>query len=177
MALNPEVKTKAIQAYERYKNDSRIKEHSRIIVVDYTKHSRYKRLYVVSLSSGEAYLSYRTAHGINSSDPKNPAKSISFSNKVMSKKSSIGAAVTGSAYYGKYGKSLNLHGLEKTNSNMFVRRIVIHKSKYVTNTYLKKHGRIGRSWGCPAVTKEAMKRLLALAEKGTFVYFYGGQDE
>ncbi|MEI6857786.1 murein L,D-transpeptidase catalytic domain-containing protein [Psychrilyobacter sp.] len=73
-------------------------------------------------------------------------------NSIDSLQSSVGFFKTSTTYTGKNGYSMRLDGLEKwINDNAMRRNIVIHGAKYATKAYINKYGRLGRSWGCPAV--------------------------
>ncbi len=64
----------------------------------------------------------------------------------------MGVYRTEKAYYGREGLSLHLEGLERNfNDNAFNRSIVMHGGWYVEEPFIKKYGRPGRSWGCPAL--------------------------
>ena len=116
---------------------------------------------------------HHVAHGKGSSDPFNPAKAIKFGNKIGSGMSSVGPAVTGNTYFGVYGRSLRLHGLSDTNSNMLVRAVVLHKSNYVTDAFINQYGYCGRSLGCLSVDPAIKDGLIDLVGNGTFIFLNG----
>jgi len=83
-----------------------------------------------------------------------------FSNTESSLQSSLGFYVTESTYNGSNGFSLKLHGMDKGfNDRALQRAIVMHGADYVSEDFIKFQRRIGRSWGCPAVSNEFMKKL------------------
>ncbi|WII70868.1 murein L,D-transpeptidase catalytic domain family protein [Bdellovibrio sp. 22V] len=137
------------------------------VIVDFSKPSSEKRLYFMNLKNGGVE-KYYVAHGVNSGED----RAVSFSNEIDSRKSSLGFYITGSIYTGKHGESLYLHGLEKTNDLAFKRDIVMHGAKYVSLEFLEKYGRMGRSWGCPAVSEAVNKKLLPLIKGGAVFYAY-----
>lgn len=143
-----------------------------MVVVNYREPSYKKRLYVVDTETGEIIRAHHVAHGSASTCTSNVARACYFSNVVGSRKSSLGAMKTGKIYYGKYGKSLKLHGLDKCNSMVYARFIVMHSSAYVTDQYILKNGYAGRSWGCLAVDTAVSSALIDLVADGTFVYAY-----
>jgi hypothetical protein len=107
------------------------------------------------------------AHGRNSGDN----RAVRFSNEPGSLMSSLGVFLTGDTYTGKHGLSLRLQGLEKgVNDNCMERAIVIHPADYVGNR--TREGRIGRSWGCPAVRPEISRRLIETVRGGTLMLAY-----
>jgi len=172
--LKQNILEKAKDAFAEFKSHPKVKNYRYIIIVDYTIHSRHKRLFVYDRGERKVIRSHHCAHGRGSSSPSNTGKAVNFSNTIMSKCSSIGPAVTGGVYYGKYGRSLNLHGLVPSNDNMFIRRIVLHKSKYVTDQYIAYAGRCGQSWGCLSVDPAIKESLIDLIKNGVFIYLYGG---
>lgn len=144
-----------------------------MVVVDFSEPSFRKRLYVVNLASKTVEQEHHVAHGKNSACFYDSAHACKFSNKIGSLQSSLGAMKTGKVYYGKNGKSLKLHGLEKgVNSNVFIRFVVIHPSNYVTDAYIRQNKKAGMSWGCLAVDPAISSSLIDLIKDGTFVYCY-----
>lgn len=154
----------AKQSYSKLKGE--VDRHEYMIVVNYSEPSYRKRLYV--LHNGEVVRTHHVAHGSNSACGK---KACKFSNKFGSHQSSLGAMKTGKVYYGKYGKSLKLRGLEKEKNGAVYRRfIVLHSSNYVTDRYIMNKGRAGCSWGCLSVDPAISKSLIDLIKDGCFVY-------
>ena len=75
-----------------------------------------------------------------------------FSNIEGSKMSSLGLFQATDTYYGNNGYSLRLRGLDAGfNDNALSRAIVMHGAPYVSEAIAARLGRLGRSWGCPAV--------------------------
>jgi hypothetical protein len=72
-------------------------------------------------------------------------------------------------YYGKYGASMRLDGLEATNNLARPRNIVMHPSNYVSESRSKQ----GRSWGCPAVPYAWINTLINRLRDGSFMFAYG----
>lgn len=137
------------------------------VIIDYTKPSSSRRLYLLNLKNGKVE-KYYVAHGVNTGED----DAVSFSNQMDSKKSSLGFYITGSTYEGSHGDSLYLHGLEKSNDRAFQRSIVMHGASYVSMDFLEKYGRMGRSWGCPAVSEAINQKLLPLIKGGAVFYAY-----
>jgi hypothetical protein len=109
------------------------------------------------------------AHGKNSGE--NFAES--FSNVPESLMSSPGFFITAETYTGKHGYSLRVDGLEKgINDNARVREIVIHGADYVSDDYIKKYGRLGRSWGCPALPAALSNKIIDKIKEGTCLFVY-----
>jgi hypothetical protein len=163
----------ALEKYKYYKNQ--VDRHDYLVAVDFSLPSSQKRLFVYDLKKGKVVRRHHVAHGSKSSCRNDSAKACYFSNKVGSRKSSLGAMKTGKTYtWGKRfptAEKLKMHGLEKgINSNVFVRAIVIHSSNYVTDSYIAQNGRAGCSWGCFAIDPAIADSLIRLVKDGCFLY-------
>jgi hypothetical protein len=128
-----------------------------LAVIDYSKPSTEKRLWVFDLVKAKVLFEELVAHGKNTGDN----MPVRFSNAPNSLMTSLGAFLTGETYQGKHGLSLRLEGMDKgVNDKSLERGIVIHAAQYVSESLAKIKGRIGRSWGCPAVRPEISQRLI-----------------
>jgi hypothetical protein len=109
------------------------------------------------------------AHGRNSGEE----FARFFSNVPNSNQSSLGFYLTGNTYQGKHGLSLKLKGIEQ-GINHFAeeRAIVLHGADYVSESFIKKHGRLGRSQGCPAVSQELSKPIIEKIKEGSCLFIY-----
>src|SRR5687768_6291609 len=124
---------------------------SRLAVIDYSLSSRTKRLWLFDLDAGSVLMHEPVAHGKNSGED----MTTSFSNTEGSLQTSLGLFVTGETYHGGNGYSLRMEGLEPGfNDQAMARAIVMHGAPYVDLGMASKNGRLGRSWGCPAVRDE-----------------------
>lgn len=140
-----------------------------LTVIDYQLPSSKRRLWVLDLHTQKILHHEYVTHGQNTG--MNYAKS--FSNTQNSKQSSLGVFKTLETYTGKHGYSLRLQGLQKgINDNAFKRAIVMHGADYVSDAFLKKHGRLGRSWGCPALDPKVSKRVIDTLKGGTYIFSY-----
>ena len=83
-----------------------------------------------------------------------------FSNKISSHQTSLGFYRTAETYIGKHGFSLRLDGLEFSNSNARKRAVVIHQADYASANFIKRNGRLGRSYGCPSLPKKDYRTIL-----------------
>lgn len=140
-----------------------------LTVVDYSLPSTKKRLWVIDLKTGAVLFHELVAHGKGSGDnwPKK------FSNQPQSLTSSLGLYRTMGTYEGKHGYSLKLEGLEKGfNDKAEERAIVIHEAWYVSQAFAKKHGRLGRSWGCPALDKRVARKVIDTIKDGSLLFIY-----
>ena len=151
-----------------------LKISDRITIIDYSKPSTEERFYVVDLDKKELLYKCLVAHGRNTGN--NLASN--FSNEPNSKKSSLGLFITAETYQGKHGYSLKLDGIEKDiNNNARKRAIVIHGADYVSKEFIKKHGRLGRSWGCPALPEVLSQEIIESISGGRCLFIYGNDDE
>ncbi len=155
------------------KHSAKCAKLDKIVVIDMTAPSYKKRLWLVRVKDNKVLRQHHVAHGVNSSCKHNRALACRFGNKYGSRMSSKGAMVTAETYWGKWGKSLKLDGLEPgVNDNVRKRAVVMHKSTYVTDPYILRTGRAGQSWGCPAVDPAIWPSLREEIKGGTFVYIY-----
>lgn len=144
-------------------------ENPVIAIADFSKSSREKRLYVIDMANKKLLLNTYVAHGRNSGDD----YANRFSNKESSFQSSLGFYRTMETYQGKHGLSLRLEGLEKGINDLAYRRaIVMHGADYVSEQFIKKTGRLGRSLGCPAVSEKDHKLLINLLRNGGGLFIY-----
>ncbi|OGT41657.1 MAG: hypothetical protein A3F42_08615 [Gammaproteobacteria bacterium RIFCSPHIGHO2_12_FULL_37_34] len=140
-----------------------------LTVIDYSKSSAEKRLWVFDLRNGKTLFNTWVSHGKNSGG----AHATSFSNNPGSLKSSIGVFVTDEPYVGGKGYSLRLRGIERgINDNAYRRDIVVHGAWYVGSDLVKTRGQIGRSWGCPAVSTNLAKPLIDTIKDDTLMVAY-----
>jgi hypothetical protein len=138
-------------------------------IIDFSLPSSEKRLWVYDMKTGDILFHELVAHGRNSGTD----KAYAFSNIVGSKQSSLGMFRTASTYYGAHGYSMNLVGLEPgVNDKAYERRIVMHAAEYVDDAFLTRHGQLGRSWGCPAVSPRVHRRLIDTIKEGSAVFAY-----
>lgn len=138
-----------------------------VAIIDFSKPSSERRLYILNLKTG-AVSKHFVAHGKGSGV--NIANK--FSNIDGSKMSSLGLYVAGNTYYGVHGESLNLYGLEASNSKAAERDIVVHAASYVSEDFVKIRGRLGRSWGCPAVAPGIIGKMISNFKEGGVIYAY-----
>lgn len=145
-----------------------------LTVIDYSRPSVEPRLWVFNLSSGELLFKELVAHGRNTGD--NVA--TRFSNELNSHQSSIGLFVTDEPYVGSNGYSLRLDGLDEGfNDHARERAIVMHGAPYVDESLAHKQGRIGRSWGCPALREAVASKVIDRIRGGGVIFaYYPHQD-
>ncbi len=143
-------------------------------IIDFQKPSTQKRLYILDLKENKLLYHSLVSHGKNTGN--NYAKY--FSNKPNSYQSSLGLFRTAETYHGKHGYSLRLDGLENgINHNARDRAIVMHKADYVSESFVNRRGRLGRSWGCPALPVEDSKNIIDQIKDGTCLFIFFDTDE
>lgn len=149
---------------------SGIAENARTLsVIDYSKPSTQARLWVFDLERQSLLFQEWVAHGRNSGDD----LATHFSNHPGSLMSSLGAFVTEDTYIGHNGYSLRLRGLDAGfNDNADGRAIVMHGAAYVSADLIRSQGRLGRSFGCPAVRPTIAHQLIDAIRGGSFVFAY-----
>ena len=150
--------------------DSRpwIRQRDYIGIVDFAKSSADGRFHLVHLPSGQVD-SFAVAHG-RGSDPHHSGFLEQFSNRPGSAASSNGAYTTGDYYHGKYGLSMKTHGLDWTNNNAEARAIVIHNAWYAEPGMLAAHGKLGRSQGCFAFSRDDQWSVMRKLAGGRMIY-------
>ena len=159
---------KAISGYMKLDDAGRI-SNPLLTVIDFNLSSTKKRMWILNMETQEVIFNTYVAHGQNTGGE----FAENFSNKQNSHKSSLGFYVTGETYYGKNGLSLFIDGMEKGfNSNARERYVVIHGADYAEPDFIKRVGRLGRSYGCPAVPNKIAKELIHKIKGKSVVYIH-----
>lgn len=168
--LNKEILHKALKGYMYLKVTDQLENDRYLTVVDFTKHCNDQRMWVIDLFEKKIVFNELVAHGKRSGTN---GFATYFSNQHRSKKSSVGFYLTGGTYWGRNGYSLKLNGIEKKfNGNAFSRGIVIHGANYVNDRFVANNERIGRSFGCPAVSQKVNKPLVNTIKDGSCLFIY-----
>lgn len=145
-----------------------------LTIIDYTRPSTERRLVVIDMGMKEVIYTSVVAHGIGSGE----ACAESFSNTPGSLQTSIGFYVTGTVYDGIHGIALKLKGLESGfNDKATARSIVMHGAWYCSRDFIDEYGRLGRSWGCPALPHGLAKKVIDAAKGGTCLFAYYNDEE
>lgn len=140
-----------------------------LTVIDYSLPSTTKRLWVFDLVGRRLLYEELVAHGSGSGQN----LATAFSNTPDSHQTSLGLFVTDRTYVGKNGYSLRMDGLDAGfNDRARERAIVIHGASYVDAALATAQGRIGRSWGCPAVRPAVARELIDRVAGGGMVFAY-----
>jgi hypothetical protein len=140
-----------------------------LTVIDYSRPSTEKRLWVFDLARRALLFEELVAHGRGSGDN----VPTSFSNVAESHQSSLGLFSTGDTYVGRNGYSLRLRGLDAGfNDHAFDRAIVMHGAPYVSDDFARAQGRLGRSWGCPALRQGVARELIDTVKGRGLLFAY-----
>ncbi len=168
--LSPKVLSRALDAVASARANGFSGRDDLLTVIDYSLPSTKPRLWVLDLANGKVLFRELVAHGQGSGDN----YATRFSNQPDSHQSSLGLFLTASTYIGGNGYSLKLRGLESgVNDLAESRYIVMHGAWYVSPEHARTHGRIGRSWGCPALPKETAGPVIDTIKEGSFLFVYG----
>lgn len=167
--LNPQVLNLAMKAYNCALRSGYKDPRQLITVIDYTLPSTQKRLWVIDLRHRQILFNTLVAQGKYTGG----LLARYFSDKPESKESSLGLFLTGEPYVGHDGYALRLNGLEPGfNDKAASRDIVMHGAWYVSEAFARRMGRIGLSWGCPAVPKDEITPIVNTIKGGTFLFSY-----
>ena len=171
-AAKPDYATfrKGMIGYLNLLANNKVENPGLLTIIDFNLPSSKKRLWVIDLQDKKLLFHELVAHGRNSGN----LYAKKFSNQNNSNASSLGFYVTGEIYYGKYGRSLRLDGAEKgINDKLRDRAVVIHGSDYVSQKVVDRKGRLGRSFGCPALAWENKDAIINTIKNRTVIYTNG----
>ena len=142
---------------------------STLTVIDYSKPSTEKRLWVFDMRSHDLVYEELVAHGQGSGGN----VPTLFSNDPDTHRTSLGLFVTGDTYEGKNGYSLRLDGLDRGfDDRARERAIVRHGAPYVSAEVARAQGRLGRSWGCPALREGVAREVIDRVKGGGLIFAY-----
>ena len=146
-----------------------VKRKDLLTVIDYSLPSTQPRLFTFDLNAKKLLFRELVAHGKNSGGD----HASFFSNSPGSLATSLGLFITADPYIGGNGYSLRLKGLEEgVNDMAWDRAVVMHGASYVSRAAIAALGRLGRSWGCPAVRPEVAKKMIDTIRGGTPVFAF-----
>jgi len=142
-------------------------------IIDFSLPSDQRRFFIMDLLTGDMLFDEYVTHGEGSGDPNDIRMASTFSNIHGSHQSSLGMVRAAETYYGTWGYSLRLDGLDPTyNDEVRPRAIVIHPADYATESFVNTYGYAGRSWGCPAVDPAISDALIDTLAYGALVLKY-----
>jgi hypothetical protein len=146
-----------------------IERPSTLTLIDYSKPSLEPRLWVFDMETGKLLFKELVAHGKNTGEN----MATRFSDDMDSRQSSLGLFVTADTYVGNNGYSLRLDGLEPGfNAHARERAIVMHGAPYVDARVAASNGRLGRSWGCPALREAVAHKVIDTIRGGGVIFSY-----
>jgi hypothetical protein len=167
--ISPNVLSLALGAVQCATSRGDIDAPPTLTVIDYSKPSVEPRLWVFDMTRRELLFNELVAHGRNTGEN----MSVHFSDTLNSRQSSIGLFVTDETYVGSNGYSLRLRGLEPGfNGRARERAIVMHGAPYVNEELAAVQGRIGRSWGCPALREAVARDVIDTIRGGGVIFSY-----
>ncbi|SMO60617.1 murein L,D-transpeptidase catalytic domain family protein [Solitalea koreensis] len=142
-----------------------------LAIIDFNKPSNEERLFVIDVQKKQLLYQSLVAHGKNSGEK----FASQFSNKNGSLQSSLGFYLAGEVINSpKHGYAMILNGLEAgINDNARERQIIVHSANYVSQQFIKTHGMLGRSWGCPALPPELNKKIIDTIKDGAVIFIAG----
>jgi len=171
--LSPQAFTMALAAVSEARARGISGREDLLTVIDYSLPSTEPRLWVLDLAHGKVIYHELVAHGSGSGDN----YATRFSNQDESRQTSLGLFRTAGTYQGKNGYSLKLEGLDKgVNDRAAERAIVMHGAWYVSPEQARSLGRLGRSWGCPALSEKIAPAVIDAIKGGSFIFSYAASD-
>jgi len=165
--ISLDVLARALEARECAIASGMAQQARKLAVIDFSLPSTEPRLWVFDLHGKRLIHAEHVAHGRGSGED----RAERFSNIEGSHQSSLGLFLTAETYYGGNGYSLRLDGLEPgVNDLARERLIVMHGAPYVDPVAAAKQGRLGRSFGCPAVRPEVARQVIDELREGQLLF-------
>jgi hypothetical protein len=169
LGLSEDAFNYAVKGFESLKKTGKIHNERVLSIIDFTKPSSQKRLFVLDVESFKILFNTYVAHGRNTGE----AFASHFSNQPESYQSSLGFYITEGTYTGKNGYSMQLEGMEYgINHRAEERAIVVHGAPYVSEGFIRSKGYIGRSHGCPALPEKLNKPIIEKIKNGSCLFIY-----
>ena len=167
--IDPNVLALALEATDCAVSGGAVGPPARLAVIDYTRPSTTRRLWLFDLDKGSLLKHDYVAHGRGSGGN----VPTHFSNDEGSYQSSIGLFAGAETYQGNNGYSLRLDGLEPgVNDHARERLLVMHGADYVDPVQGRRQGRLGRSWGCPALRPQVTREVIDALKDGQLLFAY-----
>ena len=168
--LRPAVFEQACVGYLTLHPTGRIERGGLLAVADMDLPNTTERLWVIDLQNAKVLHRSLVAHGQGSGH----LRAARFSNAESSACTSLGFYRTSGTYAGLHGYSRRLLGLDKgQNSNVFDRYIVLHAADYASPDYVRTHGHLGYSRGCPALPPSQYKAIIGTVRAGSLLLLSG----
>ena len=167
--IDPNVLALALEATDCAVSGGAVGRPARLAVIDYTRPSTTRRLWLFDLDKGSLLKHDYVAHGRGSGGN----VPTHFSNDEGSYQSSICLFAGAETYQGNNGYSLRLDGLEPgVNDHARERLLVMHGADYVDPVQGRRQGRLGRSWGCPALRPQVTREVIDALKDGQLLFAY-----
>lgn len=161
---------RACVGYLNLRQADRLGRSGILAVADMDVPSSRPRLWVLNLRTGRVLHRSHVAHGRGSGQ----LRARRFSNVLKSACTALGFYRTQDTYQGKHGLSRRLRGLDAgQNDNALRRYVVLHAADYVSQAYLRRHGQVGYSRGCPALPPEQYRAIIGTVGEGSCLYISG----
>ena len=166
--LSLEVFEIAVKGYSELSLKNKLKNKKFLTIVDMSLSANTERMFIIDMEKRILVEKKLVAHGMKTGNE----FASNFSNEQSSHKSSLGFFITGEIYNGRHDLSMKLDGQEYSNNNARSRGVVVHSADYVSCEYIKSNGRLGRSFGCPAIDKEGYEETINKLQGGSCYFIY-----
>lgn len=166
--INNEAFELGLNGYYRLMARGVLKNKNYLTIADMSLSANEERLYVIDVKQQKILFHTFVAHGMESGEE----YATKFSNIESSHQTSLGFYKISETYDGKHGLSIRLDGLEKSNNLARDRAIVIHQADYVSREFIARNGRLGRSFGCPALPEENYEDIVNTIKDGSCLFIY-----
>jgi hypothetical protein len=173
--LTEQVFQLALKGFDKLESEGELKNSSLITIIDFSQSSTRKRMYVIDMLNKTLLFNTYVAHGRNTGEE----YALHFSNRPGSLQSSLGFYVTEQTAMGsKVGFSLIIRGVEKgINDKAQQRAIIMHGADYCTEDFIKRTGRLGRSFGCPSLPPDLIKPVSETIKGGSCLCIYNPDSD
>ena len=145
-----------------------LKNTKYLSIIDMSKSANEDRFYLIDMEENQLVCRSLIAHGKNTGEE----YAKYFSNIENSYQTSFGFYTTAETYNGKNGLSMRMDGLEYCNDKARKRDIVVHNADYVSYDFIKENGRLGRSFGCPALPIKGYEKIINKIKNGSCFYIF-----
>lgn len=142
-------------------------------ITDFSLHSSQKRQWIVQLATGELLYHLHVGHGEGSIVGADLGFASVFSNVPASHQSSLGMIRTAETYFGDFGYSLRIDGLEPGfNDKVRDRFIVVHPWDGNRQSIIDAQGWVTPSWGCATLAPEVSAGVIDTISDGSLMFFW-----
>ena len=166
--LSFEVFETALKGYSELSLKNKLRNKKFLTIVDMSLSANTERMFIIDLEERTLVEKKLVAHGMKTGYE----FASKFSNEQSSHKSCLGFFITGELYNGRHDLSMKLDGQEYSNDNARNRGVVVHSADYVSCEYIESNGRLGRSFGCPAIDKEGYEETVNKLQGGSCYFIY-----